>query len=190
MNEKKYEITNIAHPQYPWLHRIRALRDVREDVWAGDLGGFVQSEENLSQEGQCWIAGNAVVAEEAYVYGDAILWDHACVRGCAAISGPSRLGGNALIEDYANSVTGGIPMVMEGATVYGELGGEIEVRETAVILPGVTIDNPTSDVIHIGPDDIAIERKSKRESPTLTPPLGFQPKQHTTVKKRHRSEER
>ena len=73
MNEKKYEITNIAHPQYPWLHRIRALRDVREDVHAGDLGGFVQSEENLSQEGQCWIAGNAVVAEEAYVYGDAIL---------------------------------------------------------------------------------------------------------------------
>ena len=88
MNEKKYEITNIAHPHYPWLHRIRALRDVREDVHAGDLGGFVQSEENLSQEGQCWIAGNAVVAEEAYVYGDAILWDHACARGCAAISGP------------------------------------------------------------------------------------------------------
>ena len=56
MNEKKYEITNIAHPRYPWLHRIRALRDVREDVHAGDLGGFVQSEENLSQEGQCWIA--------------------------------------------------------------------------------------------------------------------------------------
>lgn len=67
-------------------------------------------------------------------------------------------------------------MVMEGATVYGELGGEIEVRETAVILPGVTIDNPTSDVIHIGPDDIAIERKFKRESPALTPPPGFQPK--------------
>ena len=173
MNEKKYEITNVAHPHYPWLHRIRALRDVREDVHAGDLGGFVQSEENLSQEGQCWIAGNAIVAEEAYVYGDAILWDHACVRGCAAISGPSRIGGNAIIEDYAiitagyvhgnvhisgnaklfaNSVTGGIPVVMEGATVYGELGGEIEVRETAVILPGVTIDNPTSDVIHIGPD--------------------------------------
>lgn len=211
MNEKKYEITNIAHPHYPWLHRIQALRDVREDVRAGDLGGFVQSEENLSQEGQCWIAGNAVAAEEAYVYGNAILWDQACARGCAAISGQSRIGGNAIIEDYAivtagyvhgnvhisgnaklfaNSVTGGIPVVMEGATVYGELGGEIEVRETAVILPGVTIDNPTSDVIHIGPDDIAIERRFKRESPILTPPPGFQPKQHTTVRKRHRGEER
>ena len=31
MNQK-YEITDIVHPQYPWLHRIRALRDVREDV--------------------------------------------------------------------------------------------------------------------------------------------------------------
>ena len=211
MSEKKYEITKIAHPQYPWLHRIRALRDVRENVRAGDLGGFVQSEENLSHEGQSWIADNAVAAEEAYVHGDAILWDHSCIRGSAAISGPSRVGGNAIIEDYAiitagyihgdvhisgnaklfaNAVTGGVPIVMERATVYGALGGEIEVRENAVVLPGITIDNPISDVIHIGPDDIAIERRFKRESPILTPPPGFQPKQHTTVKKRHRGEER
>lgn len=211
MNEKKYEITNIVHPQYPWLHRIRALRDVREDVHAGDLGGFVQSEENLSQEGQCWIADNAVAAEESYVHGDAIMWDHSCVRGHATISGPSRIGGNAIIEDYAiitagyvhgdvhisgnaklfaNSVTGGIPVVMEGSTVYGALGGEIEVREDAVILPGITIDNPTTDVIHIGLEDIDIERKFKRQSPILTPPPDFRPKQHITIKKRHRGEER
>lgn len=210
MSEKKYEITDIAHPQYPWLHRIRALRDVREDVYTGDLGGFVQSEKNLSQDGQSWIADNAVAAEDAYVHGDAIMWDYSCIRGSAAISGPSRIGGNAIIEDYAiitagyvhgdvhisgnaklfaNAVTGGIPVVMEGATVYGALGGEIEVRENAVILPGVTIDNPTSDVIHIGPDDIAIERKFKRESPILTPPPGFLSR-HITPKKRHRGEER
>ena len=47
--DKKYEITDIAHPVYPELHRIRALRQVREDVPAGELGGFVQSEANLSQ---------------------------------------------------------------------------------------------------------------------------------------------
>ena len=207
---KKYEFTHIAHPQYPWLPRIRALQDIREDVYAGDLGGFVQSEENLSQDGQSWIADNAFAAEEAYVHGDAILWDHSCVRGCAAVSGSSRIAGNAIVEDYAiitagyvhgnvhisgnaklfaNAVTGGIPIVMEGATVYGELGGEIEVRENAVILPGVTIDNPTSDIIHIGPDDIAIERKLKRESSFLTPPPGFVSR-HITPKKRHRGEER
>ena len=31
MNQK-YEISEIAHPQYPWLHRIRALSDVRPGV--------------------------------------------------------------------------------------------------------------------------------------------------------------
>ena len=86
MNEKKYEITNIAHPRYPWLHRIRALRDVREDVHAGDLGRLCPIGGKSESGGQCWIAGNAVVAEEAYVYGNSILWDHACARGCAAIS--------------------------------------------------------------------------------------------------------
>lgn len=30
--QKKYEITSIAHPQFPWLHRIRALVDVNEAV--------------------------------------------------------------------------------------------------------------------------------------------------------------
>lgn len=47
--DKKYEITDIAHPVYPELHRIRALRQVGNDVPAGELGGFVQSEANLSQ---------------------------------------------------------------------------------------------------------------------------------------------
>ena len=48
--DKKYEITDIAHPVYPELRRIRALRQVGTDVQAGTLGGFVQSEANLSQE--------------------------------------------------------------------------------------------------------------------------------------------
>lgn len=34
-DNQKYEITNQAHPHYPWLHRIRALKDVREGVKAG-----------------------------------------------------------------------------------------------------------------------------------------------------------
>lgn len=35
---KKYEITDIAHPVYPELHRIRALREVSGDVAYGTLG--------------------------------------------------------------------------------------------------------------------------------------------------------
>ena len=58
--QKKYEITSIAHPQFPWLHRIRALVDVNEAVPKGTLGGFVEYEQNLSQEGSCWIYDQAI----------------------------------------------------------------------------------------------------------------------------------
>ena len=54
-NNKKYELTEEAivvdgHK----LHRIRALKDFA-DVKAGDLGGYVESEDNLSHEGNCWV---------------------------------------------------------------------------------------------------------------------------------------
>lgn len=49
----KYEITDIKHPQYPNLRRIRALKSFGS-VKSGDLGGYVQSEDNLSHSGRCW----------------------------------------------------------------------------------------------------------------------------------------
>ena len=211
MSEVKYEITEIAHPHCPWLHRIRAVRDVREGVCTGDLGGYVQSEENLSQEGQCWIGDNAVVEEEAFVYGDALI--HGCSRvcGCAAISGASRIGGNAVVEDcamitaghvhgavhisgnarlFANTLTGGVPSVTEKAAVYGEVGGKVEVCSETVILPGIMIDNPTDDVIRIEPGSVAIEH-----GPGRTPSAPMRPGDsmglHTAQpKKRSWAEER
>ena len=46
---KKYEITDIAHPDNPNLHRIRAVTDLTENVLAGMLGGYVESRDNLDQ---------------------------------------------------------------------------------------------------------------------------------------------
>ena len=51
----KYEITRIAHPKFPWMHRIRALRNVREDVRAGDeaeiFGASLPAEESAGHMG-------------------------------------------------------------------------------------------------------------------------------------------
>ena len=63
MSNQKYEITDIAHEKYPFLHRIRALRDIGTEVKAGDLGGFVEHEGNLSFE----------PGDDAWVYNDAII---------------------------------------------------------------------------------------------------------------------
>ena len=46
--------------------RIRALRDFGY-VKTGDIGGFVESERNLSQDGDCWVSGNAQVYGNARV---------------------------------------------------------------------------------------------------------------------------
>ena len=62
---KKYEITDIAHPDNPNLHRIRAVTDLTENVLAGMLGGYVESWDNLDQDGRAWIAADAIACENA-----------------------------------------------------------------------------------------------------------------------------
>lgn len=68
---KKYELTNEHIDAYGTrLYRIRALIDFG-DVKAGDLGGYVESENNLSHDGNAWVYGNAWVSDNARVSGNA-----------------------------------------------------------------------------------------------------------------------
>lgn len=97
MRMKKYEITDIAHPDNPKLHRIRALTDVGTDVHKGDLGGFVETEDNLDQEGFAWIGKDAIACEDSYIGGDAILADSAVARDSAYV------GNNAVIADHGRA---------------------------------------------------------------------------------------
>lgn len=56
---KKYELTDeTTTVRNVVLCRIRALKDFG-DVKAGELGGYIEKEENLSQEGNAWVSGNA-----------------------------------------------------------------------------------------------------------------------------------
>lgn len=89
---KKYEFTDDTTTfRNVVLCRIRALKDFG-DVKAGELGGYIEKEENLSQEGNAWVYGNAWVCDNAKVYGNA--W----VYGDAKVYGDAEVYGNA---DYA-----------------------------------------------------------------------------------------
>ena len=57
------------------LYRIRALRDISTDVLAGDMGGYIESEQNLATEGRCWIYDQAHARDQARVFDDAQLRD-------------------------------------------------------------------------------------------------------------------
>ena len=64
---KKFELTSETKAFFgKTLYRIRALISFG-DVSAGDLGGFVEKEENLDQSGDAWVYGNARVSGDAWV---------------------------------------------------------------------------------------------------------------------------
>lgn len=115
--QKKYELTNeTIEYKGRILHRIKALISF-DYIDADDLGGFVESEQNLSHWGNAWIyhdakaCDNATVSDNAKVYGEAIISGNAQLRGCPVISDYTEIYGHAIIEESAE--------ISEHAKVYG-----------------------------------------------------------------------
>lgn len=80
------------------LYRIEAVRDFA-DVENGDKGGYVESEDNLSHDGNCWVFDNARVSDNALVRDDALVYDDAHVSGNARVLGNACVLGNAKISN-------------------------------------------------------------------------------------------
>lgn len=164
MTNKKYELTNesMGLCNGVTVYRIRALRDFG-DVERGELGGFVQSEDNLSHAGNAWVYDNARVFDKARVienarverdatvfgaaiigrsatvggganvYNKAIVCDHAWVTDCANVSGRAIIKDEAVVLDRAS---------VEGKALIGRcsrVGGDITVSGEAEILTKSTV---------------------------------------------------
>lgn len=109
--EKKYYLTECTKLfQGITLHRIMALKDFG-DVEEGQLGGWVQSEKNLSHEGDCWIYGNSIVKDNAVVK------DNALVYGVIRICGDSTLQNNCFVKDNGFGVIAGQVNICGNATI-------------------------------------------------------------------------
>ena len=99
----KYRLTDetIVHDGKT-VFRIEALRDF-ENVAAGDLGGFVESEYNLSHDGNCWVGRNSVVFGSARVIDDAVVKNNSVVSGNARIAGQSSVVGTNVSDNATNA---------------------------------------------------------------------------------------
>ncbi len=93
---KKFELTSefITNIFGTKLFRIKALCEFG-NVKAGELGGFLEKEENLSNDGDAWVYGNASVSGDARVSGNARVYGDAEVSGNARVSGNASVSGNA-----------------------------------------------------------------------------------------------
>lgn len=101
MGNKKYILTDETRKvEDRILHRIKAVKDFN-GVHEGDLGGWVESEDNLSQFGNCWIYDNAMVLDEAKVFDDATIRDKAAIYGWAIVCGKAMVSGHANVCDHA-----------------------------------------------------------------------------------------
>lgn len=81
---KKYELTDdTITVGGRILHRIKALKSF-SDVEEGDLGGYVEKEDNLDHSGNARVSGDARVYGNAWVSGDARVSgenDYAAAKG-------------------------------------------------------------------------------------------------------------
>lgn len=66
------------------LYRIEALKDFA-NVKKGDKGGYIESEDNLSHIGNCWVSDNAEIYGNAYVSDNAEIYGNAEVYGDAEV---------------------------------------------------------------------------------------------------------
>lgn len=153
----KYELTDDCI-EYTGrtLHRIRALKDFGI-VKKGDLGGYIESVNNLSQDGSAWvydeakisrsaeisgnvkIMGNAVISDSAKVYGKVIINGEAKISGSAEISGNAMIYGNAVISDsvkiLSNAMIGGTAVIKEKVNI----SDTVKINGTAKISGKATI---------------------------------------------------
>lgn len=109
--EKKFTLTDETMQfNGKTLYRIKALKDFN-DVKVGDLGGWVECENNLSRYEDCWIYNDAKVMDSATVLGNAKVCGNAEVYGRAKICGDAWVWNNAKISGEViineNAVIGG-----------------------------------------------------------------------------------
>ena len=114
------------------VYRIRALKDFSK-VKAGALGGFIASERNLSQLGDCWVFDEAQVYEQAVVSDGAQIRGRACVHGHARVSDKGQVLGNAEVFEHGWIFKSG--MVFDNAKVFGYA----QVRDKGMVFSNAVI---------------------------------------------------
>jgi NDP-sugar pyrophosphorylase family protein len=133
MPNTKFALTNTSKTSgNVTVFRIKCLdafTSLQGTVHAGELGGWVQSEDNLQTTGNAWIAdeavvkGNARVKNHAYVGGNAIVQSNAIIMNSGFVSGNALVKNHAVIKEQAEVIDNAVIQdnaIMEGTSQAGE----------------------------------------------------------------------
>ena len=120
------------------LHRIESLKDFTlingKEIRKGDLGGWVESEDNLSQEGLCWIYDECKMYENARRSGNSIGYGNSLQSGNSQQFGDSMQTGNS--QQSGNSIQFGCSIADKDMRLSGH--SSFETKDDVVILTSPT----------------------------------------------------
>lgn len=146
----KYKLikSNITNKFGTTLFRVKSLKDFNVinnkgelllEVKKGDLGGFVETENNLSQFDCSWISekamvyDNAIVRDNAYVYGAVNIYNKAIIAGYANVRCYADISGSAIIKD--NAFISGHAIIKDSV----KIDGDATVLDNAIIKDNVQL---------------------------------------------------
>ena len=139
---KKFKLTKNSKVVHGiTLYQIQALKNL-SNVKKGDLGGWIEKEENLSQDNNAQVYGDAWVFEDAQVYGDARVYRNAKVYDNAQVYGNTKVYGDAKVS--GNAKVYGDSQVSGDAKVYGDakVSGDAHIKYSKLTTPIITFKEP------------------------------------------------
>lgn len=117
----KYEFSGVTKERSGIiLRQVRAIQDFGE-IKAGDVGGFIQHEHNLSQSGLCWLDKDSIC------YGDSKITSDAFVANSTIIS--SKIGAESSILDsfVCNSEITGESYISNSTISFTNIRGNVKI---------------------------------------------------------------
>lgn len=125
--------------------RIIALQDIIDKrnvvlVKRGEKGGFVESRDNLSETGTCWIYDNAIVGQEASVMNDAKVLNNSSIFDNVEVCDNAQISGESTI--YGNVTVGGNATVSDSVNMHGNVSieGNAELSGNASLYGNASVD--------------------------------------------------
>jgi carbonic anhydrase/acetyltransferase-like protein (isoleucine patch superfamily) len=147
------------------LRQIVAKRNIRPDVAIGTVGGWIERESNLGENGSCWIYPDCYVCDYAVVADESTIRDYSSITGHATVIGESRIWGNvhisgaALVEDASllYNVIATDNAVIKGACASRNVSlydnsvveGRVYLRKDVTLLEDAKVFAPVGQGFHL-----------------------------------------
>ena len=108
--------------------RIQALRDIGDDVRAGDYGGHIYREEALPQDDDSWVYNGAELADNASIAGNVKVRESR-LSGYAEATGNVTMKDCDLRDEVAVRGDTDVPLTLQNVRAYGR----VKIRGSGVI---------------------------------------------------------